>query len=309
MAKRKKYASKSIWLTLLGLTVLCVLVAVLLRGNDVILFNPQGLIALEQRRLMVTSTLIMLGFAVPVLFFLYFFAWKYRETNQKATHNPNASRSKLPVLAFWAMPTAIMLILASLMVPATFKLEPQDPIENEKDPLTIQVVALRWKWLFIYPEQNLATVNYVQIPVDTPVQFQLTADETPMSSFWIPHLGGQLYAMTEHNNRLNLLANTPGDYEGSAAEINGAGFADMRFTTRVSSRADFDEWTAALQGSLLELNTAEYKKLLEPTESHPMATYKNPDPNLYTTILSKYAGSHGGSHGQHTQSPDNEEHR
>lgn len=292
MAKRKKNQNKSIWLTLLGFIGLSLLVAWLLRGNDVILFNPQGLIAGEQHRLMVTSTLVMLGFAVPVLFFLYFFAWKYRETNPKATHDPNASRGKLPVLAFWAMPTAIMLILASMMIPATFRLEPQDTIEAAKDPLTIQVVAMRWKWLFIYPEQNVATVNFVQFPVDTPVQFELTADETPMSSFWIPHLGGQLYAMTEHVNRLNLMADTLGDYEGSAAEINGAGFAGMRFTARVSSSEDFDEWVYETKQSADHLSTSEYEKLLEPSENHPTAFYSRPDPKIYSTILSKYAGSH-----------------
>jgi len=302
MAKHKKIREgRAIWVAFLALIGLGLLVAVLLRGNDVILFNPKGLVATQQRRLMVTSTLIMLGFAVPVLITLYFFAWKFRETNPKATHNPSASRGKLLMLAFWAMPTAIMLILASLMIPATFKLEPQDTIKAEKDLLTIQVVALRWKWLFIYPGQDIATVNYVQIPVDTPVQFQLTADETPMSSFWIPHLGGQLYAMTEHNNRLNLLADTPGDYEGSAAEINGAGFAGMRFTTRVSAQDDFDTWVAKTKQSPAELSTPEYKKLLGPSENHPATFYKDPDPSLYSTILSKYAGSHGGSHDHQTQ--------
>ncbi|HTE57825.1 MAG TPA: COX aromatic rich motif-containing protein [Verrucomicrobiae bacterium] len=303
MAKRKKTQGKPLWLALFGLVGLCVLVAVLLRGNDVILFNPKGLIATEQHRLMVTSTLIMLGFAVPVLFFLYFFAWKYRETNQKSAHNPAASRGKLPVLAFWAMPTAIMLILASIMVPATFKLEPQDSIQTEKEPLTVQVVAMRWKWLFIYPEQNIATVNYVQIPVDTPVKFELTADETPMSSFWIPHLGGQLYAMTEHVNQLNLLPDTLGDYEGSAAEINGAGFAGMRFNTRVSTQEDFDAWVYAKKLSAHELSTQEYAKLLKPTENHPAEFYSSADPKIYSTILSKYAGSHQHptKQGEHTE--------
>ncbi|HTE21896.1 MAG TPA: COX aromatic rich motif-containing protein [Candidatus Limnocylindria bacterium] len=303
MAKHKKKIreGRAVGLTFLGLIGLGLVVAWLLRGNDVILFNPKGLIATEQHRLMLTSTLIMLGFAVPVLVTLYFFAWKFRETNQKATHNPNVSRGRVAVLAFWGIPTVIMLVLASLMIPATFKLEPQDSIEAGKDPLTIQVVALRWKWLFIYPEQNIATVNYAQIPIDTPVKFELTADETPMSSFWIPHLGGQLYAMTEHVNQLNLIADTLGDYEGSAAEINGAGFAGMRFITRVSTQDDFDTWAHETKQSPTELSTPEYKNLLEPSENHPVASYKDPDPNLYSTILSKYAGSHGGSHGSHTQ--------
>src|SRR5688500_6599370 len=169
--KKKPHQSNSAWLTLAGLVGLGLLIALLLRGTDIILLNPKGFIAGEQRQLMLISTIIMLGFAVPVLATLYFFAWKFRETNTRAAHNPHASRGRLPVVAFWAMPTAIMIILASIMIPATFRLEPQDTIKTEKDPLKIQVVALRWKWLFMYPKQDIATVNYVQIPVDTPVQF------------------------------------------------------------------------------------------------------------------------------------------
>lgn len=277
---------------MLGLISLGLLVAVLLRGNDVILFNPKGLIADEQQRLMVVSTLVMLGFAVPVLFLLYFFAWRYRETGKGATINHHPKGSKFSALALWAIPFVVFLILASLMLPATQKLEPQRAIEAGNKPLMIQVVALRWKWLFIYPEQNIATVNYVQIPIDTPVQFELTADEAPMNSFWIPHLGGQLYAMTGHQNRLNLMAETLGDYEGSAAEINGPGFAGMRFTTRVSSRVDFDLWVDKTSQSLSELGVSEYKKLLEPSEDNPETFYKNPYPGLYNNVISKYAGSH-----------------
>lgn len=303
MTKHRKTSDKSrpvrlFVLLLLGLS-LCV--AILLQGTDIKLLNPKGLIAGEQRQLMLVSTCIMLAFGVVVLFFLYFFAWKYRETNKKATYDPNASRGRLPALAFWAMPTAIMLILASIMIPATFRLEPQDSIQTDKDPLTIQVVALRWKWLFIYPDQNIATVNYVQIPVDTPVEFQLTADETPMSSFWIPHLGGQLYAMTEHVNRLNLMAHSTGDYEGSAAEINGPGFAGMRFNTRVSSQEAFDAWVQGTKQSQGALSMQEYEQLLKPTEHHATTTYASRDPKIYSTILSKYAGSHGGGHSHNVE--------
>lgn len=291
-SKNKLSQSKPIWLVLLGLIGLGLVIAALLSGNDVILFNPKGLIAGEQHRLMVAATLIMLGFAVPVLFLLYFFAWRYRETSKKATINHQPKHGKLVPFVIWALPTAILFVLASLMLPATQKLEPRKLIADD-NPLTIQVVAMRWKWLFIYPEQKLATINYIQIPVDTPVRFELTADEAPMNSFWIPHLGGQLYAMTGHQNRLNLMAEELGDYEGSAAEINGAGFAGMRFKTRVSSTQDFNLWVDATRQSANELDGSEYKKLLEPSEDNEMAFYRNPSPKLYSDILSKYKGSHG----------------
>src|SRR3989344_4177726 len=117
---------------------------------------------------------------------------------------------------------------------------------------------MRWKWLFIYPEQGIATVNFVQIPVNRPIQFELTADETPMSSFWIPNLGGQLYTMTSHVNRLNLMADTPGEYTGSSAEINGAGFAGMKFTARVGSQEDFDRFVQNVKRYPSVLNTTTY---------------------------------------------------
>lgn len=281
-----------VWLTVVSLIGLCVLVAVLLRGKDIILFNPKGLIADQQLRLMTTATLVMFEIAIPALFLFYYFAWKYRETNEKATHDPHKSYGKLFTFAIWGFPTFTMLLLAYLLVPASHKLEPQKPIYDGIKPLHIQVVAMRWKWLFIYPVHNIATVNYVQIPVHTPVQFDLTADETPMSSFWIPHLGGQLYAMTEHVNRLNLMADTLGDFEGSVAELNGIGFAGMRFNTRISTQEDFDKWVAEIGTSANILNTSEYEKLLQPSLNHPAAFYANPAPALYSNILSKYTGAH-----------------
>jgi cytochrome o ubiquinol oxidase subunit 2 len=156
---------------------------------------------------------------------------------------------------------------------------------------------MQWKWLFIYPEQNIATVNFVQIPEDTPVEFELTADEAPMSSFWIPNLGGMLYAMTGHNNRLHLIADTPGDYPGSSAEINGAGFAGMQFTARASSRGDFDQWLQKVKRSPAVLDGAEYAKLLKPSENNPAAFYSATEEGMYDKVLKKYMGS--GSHGHY----------
>jgi cytochrome o ubiquinol oxidase subunit 2 len=198
------------------------------------------------------------------------------------------------VVSLWAIPTTVVFLLAMVMWPATHQLEPHKTISTNTKPLTIQVVALRWKWLFIYPEQNIATVNFVQIPTGTPVQFDLTADEAPMSSFWIPHLGGQLYAMTGHTNRLNLLADEPGDYAGRSAEINGAGFAGMTFTARASSPQDFNLWAQGIKQSTELLNTARYDQLLHPSESNSPAFYATVQPGLYDKILMKYKGSHEG---------------
>lgn len=294
MTKRKYKTSsgRTIWLTVMGLVGLGVLTAVLLRGTDIALFNPKGLIAGEQHRLMMRSVVLLLELGIPTLILFYFIAWKYRESNEKATYSPGGSQDKSFVFLIWAIPSVTMLLLASVMWPATHKLAPQKSIVNGVEPLNIQVIAMRWKWLFIYPEQQMATVNFVQIPTGRPVQFDLTADEVPMSSFWIPHLGGQLYAMTGHTNRLNLMAETPGDYNGSSAEINGKGFAGMKFTARASSMQDFNHWVQEVKLSNNTLDTANYEKLLKPSEDNPVALYSQAESDLYDKMLMKYAGSH-----------------
>lgn len=291
--KKKSSQARSIWLTIVGLVGLGLLVAFLLTGTDVALMNPKGLIAGEQRRLLLFATALLLTIAIPSLTIFYFVAWKYRESNEKAHYNPDARHSKLFVLGLWTIPSYIALLMIILLWSATHKLEPQKTIATGTKPLTIQVVAMRWKWLFIYPEQNIATVNFVQVPVDTPVQFEISADEAPMSSFWIPHLGGQLYAMTGHVNRLNLLAEKPGDYPGSSAEINGKGFAGMKFTARASSKQAFDLWVQAVKQSPEVLDATEYQALLAPSENNPSVLYSEADSGLYDTMLMKYAGSHG----------------
>lgn len=290
--KNKPSKGKSIILVFSGLIGLGFLISKLLQGTDLKLFNSKGLVAQQEQNLMLVTVALLLAIAVPTLILLYAFAWKYRESNEKATYNPHARHSKFFVFSMWAIPSVFMFVLALIMIPATHKLEPKKTIAADAKPLTIQVVALRWKWLFIYPEQNIATVNYVQVPVGTPVQFDLTADETPMSSFWIPHLGGQLYAMTGHLNRLNLIADEPGDYPGSSAEINGAGFAGMKFTTRASSLEDFNQWVQNTKQSSSTLSAAEYQKLLSPSESNPSKFYSSAEADLYAKMLMKYAGSH-----------------
>lgn len=272
----------------LVLATLALFIAWHLHHSNVALFDPQGLIALQQHRLLILTTAILLLIAVPTLFFFYFFAWKYRETNVRAAYVPAERHSIWFVVWMWVIPTIFMLVLIPIMWAATHQLAPQKAISASEKPLTIQVIALRWKWLFIYPEQHIATVNFVQIPTGTPIQFELTADAAPMSSFWIPHLGGQLYAMTGHSNKLNLLASKPGDYPGSSAEINGAGFAGMKFIARASSKDVFDSWVKDVKANSNQLNSGEYQKLVIPSENNLVEFYNLAQPNLYDTVVMKY---------------------
>lgn len=261
--------------------------------------NPKGPIAAEQLNLILISTGVLLAIAIPTLFLLYFFAWKYRDTNSKATYDPDTKNGKLFAFTIWAIPTIIMFIMVAILVPATHKLEPRKQIVSANKPLTIQVVAMRWKWVFIYPEQNLATVNYVQIPTDTPIIFELAADEAPMSSFWIPNLGGQLYAMTGHVNTLNLMAEEPGEYPGSSAEINGPGFAGMKFIAYADTKEGFDDWVKEVKSTQGVLDSNEYKKLLKPSENNKPTYYAIAQTDLFDSLLLKYTGAPGHSKMDH----------
>lgn len=260
----------------------------ILQGTNVAVLNPKGIIAEQQLQLFiyVISTLLFIG--VVTLIALYFTAWKYRETNHKSTYQPKTYNGKIFVVSIWLIPAVFAAFLTFLMFPATHRLAPQKAIEHDNEPMTIQVVSMNWKWLFLYPEQGIATVNFVQFPVDRPVTFEMTADESPMSSFWIPNLGGQLYTMTTHVNRLNLMAIEAGDYPGKSAEINGAGFADMKFTARASSQEEFDQWVTKVQQNNSQLNTHKYDEMLEPSENHPVTLYSSYENNLFAKVIQKY---------------------
>jgi len=284
------------WIFILPVIDFVLLIRYLLRGKNVALFNPKGVIAQQQHTLMMFTLGILLAVAIPTLFVLFYFAWKYRESNTKTKHAPESKHGRSLVLRMWLLPVTIMVVLASVMWPATHKLVPQRAIASGTEPLTIQVISLRWKWLFLYPEQQIASVNFVQIPLNRPVTFEMTADETPMSSFWIPNLGGQLYTMTSHVNRLNLMATKAGDYPGSSAEINGMGFAGMKFTARAGSAQNFDNWVQSVKQSPDSLDTTAYNKLLQPSENNPAAFYSSYEPNLYADVILKYTGPGGHTH-------------
>ena len=272
-------------------------IALLLRHKNIAIVNPKGVIAHQQLGLLIFTTIVLCVAAIPTVLFLYFTAWKYRESNTKVSrysNKPSKHHSKRFLYGIWGFPTIVMLVLLVTLYPATHRLEPRKAVASNNKPMTIQVVSMRWKWVFLYPEQKIATVNFVQIPANTPVQFELTADEAPMSSFWIPNIAGQLYSMTGHVNRLNVQADTVGDYTGSSAEINGPGFAGMKFTTRVSSAEDFASWTEGVKQYPQILNTKTYENLVKPSEDNPAAFYSSYQNDLYETVVNKYAGAHAG---------------
>jgi cytochrome o ubiquinol oxidase subunit II len=296
--------SHTVGIISLLLVDLACIIYLILQGKNVALFNPKGTVATEQMHLILLIVGIIFSIAIPTIILLFFIAYKYRETNEKAYYDPDARYGKKLDAAMWLVPAAFMFIIAIILWGATHKLEPQKVIASDKETVKIKAIALRWKWVFLYPEQKIATVNFVNIPQDTPVTFDLTADEAPMSAFWIPNLGGMLYAMTGHVNTLNLKGDTPGDYEGRPGEVNGEGMAGMKFTARVSTREDFDRWVQEMKSSPKQLDSAEYEKLLKPSEYVPPAFYSSYQNGLYDKVLMKYTGtagnqSHTKEHSEH----------
>ncbi len=181
----------------------------------------------------------------------------------------------------------IIVVLAIITWRSSHKLNPFTPIESDKKALAIQVIALQWKWLFLYPEQGIATLNYVQFPEKTPIAFEITSD-APMNSFWIPQLGGQIYAMPAMRTKLHLIANEPGTFRGASANISGTGFASMHFVAEACSEEAFAEWVNTVRASGQPLGSEEYEALAQPSEKNPVAHYVLKQGDLFDTVVMKY---------------------
>lgn len=245
---------------------------------------PTGQIAIEQRNLLFIIQAIMLLVVIPVYILTFIFSWRYRANNPKATYDPDLVDNKLAEVIWWGLPLVLTLVVGVLTWVKTHELDPYKPIASDKKSITIQVVALQWKWLFIYPEENIATVNYVQFPKDTPLHFEITAD-APMNSFWIPHLGGQIYAMPAMRTELNLIANETGDFRGSSANLSGEGFAGMHFIARASSEEDYNAWLKSVKDTK---NVLDYQQLAKPSQDNSPEIYQLKEKDLFGKVLMKY---------------------
>lgn len=251
------------------------------------ILQPAGPVARQELDLIITAMLLMLIVVIPVFILTAFISWRYREGNSKAAYRPDWDHSRLAESIWWGFPLVIILILSVITWDSTHKLDQFRPLAAQSKPLKIQVVALEWKWLFIYPEQNIATVNTLHFPEKTPLDFEITAD-APMNSFWIPRLGGQIYAMAGMSTRLHLMADQPGNYRGSSANLSGRGFAGMNFTATAESEHDFKKWVNTAKQSPETLNNEAYSKLLAPSVNNKPSHYSSASANLYHKILSKY---------------------
>jgi cytochrome o ubiquinol oxidase subunit 2 len=253
------------------------------------LLNPTGQVGLEQRNLIITATLLMLLVVIPVIVMTFLFAWKYRASNTNATYTPKWNHSTKIEIAVWTVPILIIIALGYITYKSTHELDPYRPIVSDVKPVTIEVVALDWKWLFIYPEQGIATVNKIVFPANTPINFKITSDAV-MNSFFIPGLGGQIYAMAGMQTKLHLIADRNAEMEGISANYSGAGFTGMKFKAIATSQEDFDAWVSEVKKAPKQLEQAEYAALSKQSQNNPVELYSSVTPNLFQTIVDKYEG-------------------
>jgi cytochrome o ubiquinol oxidase subunit II len=253
----------------------------------VALFDPKGPIGADEKSIIIYATCLMLLVVVPVIVLTLAFAWRYRASNTRAAYAPNWSHSGKIEAVVWAIPCVIIALLAAGTWTWSHELDPYRAITVPGiKPMDVDVVSLDWKWLFIYPDLKIASVNEVAFPVGTPVHFRLTSASV-MNSFFIPQLGSQVYTMAGMQTQLHLLASAPGNYAGISANYSGDGFSDMTFTARVLPAAQFAAWIAKVRASKQDLTLTAYRRLAAPSERAPVTYYGDIGSNVYHDALNK----------------------
>lgn len=269
-------------------------VAFALGGCNFVVLSPAGDVAAQQRDLIVISTAFMLVIVVPVMSLTVAFAWRYRQSDTRtAPYEPDWHHSTHLELLIWSAPLLIVICLGAITWIGTHLLDPyrklnrissERPIESRDQPLEIEVVALDWKWLFIYPAQGIASVNEFAAPVDRPLHFRLTASSL-MNSFYIPALVGQIYAMPGMQTTLYAVANRSGSYRGFSANYSGAGFSGMHFKFEALDAGGFERWVASARATDAALGRTEYLQLERPSSNEPIRYYGSVDPRMFDAIL------------------------
>jgi cytochrome o ubiquinol oxidase subunit 2 len=269
----------------------------LLAGCELVVLNPAGDIAAQQGQLIVVATVLMLLIVAPVIFLILLFAWRYRQNSKHAEeeYDPEWHHSTTLELVIWSAPLLIIIALGALTWITTHQLDPYRPLDRISadkplspgaKPLEVEVVSLNWKWLFVYPEQGIATVNELAAPVDRPIRFKLTSSHT-MNAFYVPDLAGMIYTMPGMETQLNAVINKPGIYKGMSSHYSGQGFAGMNFKFHGLSDADFEQWVAKAKASGTALSRDTYRELAKDSERDPVKLFSSVDDALYSRILNR----------------------
>ncbi len=246
--------------------------------------DPHGPISSAERLILIDATGIMLVVVVPVILLTLGFAWWYRASNKRATYSPDWNHSGQIELVVWSIPAMVVILLAGVEWIGSHELDPAKKIDSAVKPVRIQAVSLDWKWLFIYPDLHVATVNQLVVPAGAPLELTLTS-ATVMNAFFVPQLGGQIYTMPGMSTHLNLLASSNGDYPGISSHFSGDGFSDMHFTVHAVDAADFAAWAARNRGSGERLDGESFAKLADHASKPPAQPYGTVAPMMFEHIL------------------------
>ncbi len=246
--------------------------------------DPQGPVAAAQRTILGNATVIMLAVVVPVILLTLAFAWWFRAGNRWARRDPEWAYSGPIEVTVWAIPTLVVLFLGGIAWIGSHDLDPARPLAGKAAPLRVQVVSLDWKWLFIYPDLGVASVNRLVVPAGTPLQLQLTSSGV-MNSFFVPQLGSQIYTMAGMTTTLHLQADHAGTWPGLSAQFSGNGFSDMRFDAVATTPAQFDQWIAAVRAAAGTLDAPRYAQLALPGVAASTPTWGQVAPGLFQSIL------------------------
>ncbi|MEK1930517.1 MAG: ubiquinol oxidase subunit II [Pararhizobium sp.] len=268
-----------------GLLAVGLIGAATLAGCSEGVLNPQGPIASAERQVLFNSLGIMLAIVVPTILATLGVAFWFRSSNWRARYMPDFGYSGRLEMLVWSIPTMTVLLVGGVAWVGAHDLDPRKPIASAVNPVRVQVVSLDWKWLFIYPDQGIASVNQLTIPVGTPVSFELTSSGV-MNSFFVPQLGSQIYTMAGMVTGLHLQADHPGTYRGLSANFSGDGFADMCFDVQAVPAEGFEQWVAGARGTGPRLDAASYAELAKPTKAVAPFTYRAVGSDLFNGILS-----------------------
>jgi len=266
------------------LLVVVLISAALLSGCSAGVLDPKASIAAAEREILFNSLGIMLVIVIPTILATLGVAFWFRSSNRRARYQPEFTYSGRLELLVWSIPAMTVFLVGGVAWVGAHALDPRKPISSTVQPIKVEVVSLDWKWLFIYPDRGIASVNHLTIPAGTPVSFDLTSSGV-MNSFFVPQLGGQIYTMAGMLTHLHLQADHPGTYPGLSAQYSGAGFADMHFNVDVVSAEDFARWMDATRRAGPVLDAQTYADLTKPSSAVAPFTYRAVDPDLFRTIV------------------------
>lgn len=264
-----------------------------LAGCKMVVMDPSGDVAVQERNLIIASTALMLLVILPVIALTFIFAWRYRASNPEALYDPGFHHSTQLEVVIWTIPLLIVIAIGAMTWISTHTLDPfrplgriapNRPVPPDTKPLNVQVVALDWKWLFIYPDLRIAAVNEMAAPINVPISFKITSSSV-WNTFYVPALAGMIYAMPGMQSELQAVINKEGEFRGLSGHYSGSGFSRMNFSFRSFNQQGFDEWVGKAKAAGTRLNRAAYLKLDKPSEAEPVRYYGAVEDGLYDAIL------------------------